>query len=144
MMMRIATVAFLLALAAPTARAETVVAAVRGFRNDKGKALVALFAGKKGFPDRPLRAARRLEVPIVRGEARAVFARVPPGTYAISVLHDEDSDRAMKTGTFGIPKEGYGASRDARGAFGPPSFDDAVFRLRRGRRVTARIKLVYH
>jgi uncharacterized protein (DUF2141 family) len=122
----------------------SVVVEMRGFRNASGKALVALFASRDGFPDHPKQAVRRLEVPIHRGTARAVFARVPPGTYAVAVLHDEDGDRAMKTGLFGIPKEGYGASQDARGSFGPPSFGDAAFALRRAKIVTARIAMVYH
>lgn len=117
---------------------------IRGFRSDKGKALVALFASSKGFPDKPSHALRRIEVPIVKHTARAVFPKLPPGTYAVAVLHDEDGDRTMKTGLFGIPKEGYGVSQDARGTFGPPSFGDARFTLRAARIVTARIAMVYH
>ena len=117
---------------------------IRGFRSDKGKALVALFAAKKGFPDKPAHALRRAEVTIQGGTARATFAKLPAGTYAVAVLHDEDGNKSMKTGLFGIPKEGYGASQDARGDFGPPSFGDAKFDIRAGRRVTTRIKLVYH
>lgn len=117
---------------------------IRGFRSDKGKALIAVFATSKGFPNRPAHALRRIEVPIVKRTARAVFPDLPPGTYAVAVLHDEDGDRAMRTGLFGIPKEGYGVSRDARGTFGPPDFDDARFALRAAKIVTARIAMVYH
>jgi len=117
---------------------------IRGFRSDKGKALVALFAAKKGFPDKPAHALRRAEVTIQGGTARATFAKLPAGTYAVAVLHDEDGNRVMKTGLFGMPKEGYGVSRDARGRFGPPDFDDASFRLRAAKMITARIAMVYH
>ncbi len=117
---------------------------MKGFRSDKGKALVALFASKDGFPDKPKKAVRRVEVSIKKGAATTVLMGVRPGTYAVAVLHDEDNDKAMKTGLFGIPKEGYGASQDARGDFGPPSFGDARFDIRAGRRVTTRIKMVYH
>jgi uncharacterized protein (DUF2141 family) len=117
---------------------------IRNFRSDKGKALIALYASPKGFPDKTSHAVRRLEVPIVKRTARAVFPKLPPGTYAVAVLHDEDGNRTMKTGLFGIPKEGYGVSRDARGTFGPPSFSDARFALRAAKVVTARIAMVYH
>jgi uncharacterized protein (DUF2141 family) len=40
----------------------------------------------------------------------------------------------------GIPKEPYAFSRDARGRFGPPSFEDAAFELRDEKAVTT-IKL---
>jgi uncharacterized protein (DUF2141 family) len=142
--MRLVLALVLVAATAAAARAETLVVEMKGFRSDKGKALVALFASKEGFPDHPKKAIRRLEVAIKKGAAFAVLMGVPPGTYAVAVLHDEDGNRAMKTGTFGIPKEGYGASQDARGRFGPPSFGDAKFEIRAGRRVTTRIKMKYH
>ncbi len=141
--MRLALAVVTLAALAGAARAETLVVEMRGFRSDKGKALVALFGSKEGFPDHPKKAARRLQVDIKKGTAVAVLADLPPGTYAVAVLHDEDGDKAMKTGLFGIPKEGYGASQDARGRFGPPSFGDAKFAIRAGRKVTTRIKMTY-
>lgn len=147
--MRVLVLMVGLLVAAGSARAQhttssRVVVEVRGFRSDGGKALVALFATRKGFPDKAAQALRRAEVTIRKGTARAVFERLPPGTYAVSVLHDEDGNRAMKTGLFGIPKEGYGFSRDARGTFGPPGFGDASFALRAAKTITARIAMVYH
>lgn len=141
--MRLALALFILT-AAGTARAETLVVEMKGFRSDKGKALVALFASKDGFPDGARKAVRRVEVEIKNRGAVAVLGDVAPGTYAVAVLHDEDGNKAMKTGVFGIPKEGYGASQDARGNFGPPSFGDAKFAIRPGRKVTTRIKMAYH
>ena len=35
----------------------------------------------------------------------------------------------MDKGALGIPKEGWGASRDAKASFGPPSWDDAQLTL---------------
>jgi uncharacterized protein (DUF2141 family) len=35
----------------------------------------------------------------------------------------------MDTNLLGIPKEGVGASNDARGHFGPPKYEDAKFKL---------------
>ncbi|HWM85832.1 MAG TPA: DUF2141 domain-containing protein, partial [Kofleriaceae bacterium] len=83
-------------------------------------------------------------VSIRKGKARALLRQIPAGTYAVGVLHDEDGDHKMKTGMFGRPKEGYGASRDARGRFGPPRFDDASLTLRPGQSLRAPIKIVYH
>ena len=142
--MRLALALLMVAMAGGAARAETLVIEMKGFRSDKGKALVALFASKEGFPNEPKKAVRRVEVDIKKKAATTVLMGVPPGTYAVAVLHDEDGNKAMKTGLFGIPKEGYGASQDARGNFGPPSFGDAKLDIRPGRRVTTRIKLAYH
>jgi uncharacterized protein (DUF2141 family) len=115
-----------------------------GFRSDRGQALVALYGSAKGFPDLVKHAVRRVEVKIRKGTARAVLRGLPPGTYAVAVLHDEDGDREMKTDFLGRPEEGYGASRDARGKLGPPKFADARLTLGPGQSLTARIRMVYH
>lgn len=117
---------------------------MRNFRNDRGAALVALFPSALGFPDHPDRAIRWVVVPIHKGRARAVIRGVAPGTYAVAVLHDEDGNRKMKTGMFGIPKEGFGTSRDARGHFGPPHFNDARFTLGPHQNATLVIHMIYY
>lgn len=114
-----------------------------GFRNDRGFAAVALFTSSAGFPDKADKAARRIEVAIKGGKASAVVRGLPAGTYAVAVLHDEDRNHKMKTGLMGIPKEGYGASRDARGRFGPPTFDDARLGLRARQSLRTAIKMTY-
>jgi len=147
-LLTLGTLAALLATGRATAAAPrpcAITVDMTGFRSDKGQALVALFTSAKGFPDQPKQAVRRVAVKIRRGgKARAVLRSLPPGTYAVAVLHDEDGDREMKTGFLGRPKEGYGASRDARGKLGPPRFDDARLTLRPGQSLTARISMVYH
>lgn len=126
----------------PAGNAQLVIE-MSGFRNDKGVAAVAVFTSSAGFPDKADKAARRMEVAIKGGKARAVVRGLPAGTYAVAVLHDEDRDHEMKTGLMGIPKEGYGASRDARGRFGPPRFDDARLEVRAGQALRAAIKMTY-
>jgi uncharacterized protein (DUF2141 family) len=125
------------------ARPATIVVEMTGFRNAQGKALVALFDREDGFPDGK-RATKRVAVDIVDGAARASFRKLPAGSYAISVLHDEDGDFEMKTNALGMPKEGYGASNNARRRFGPPEWDAARFELASGRKVVQKIRLIYH
>lgn len=59
--------------------------------------------------------------------ARCEFRGIPAGSYAISVFHDLDGDNALDRKIFGIPAEPYTTSRNARRAFGPPRWRDAVF-----------------
>jgi len=61
------------------------------------------------------------------GKARCEFRGIPAGSYAISAFHDVDSDNELDRKIFGIPSEPYCASRNARRAFGPPRWRDAVF-----------------
>ena len=52
------------------------------------------------------------------------------GKYAISIFHDVNSDGELNTNIFGIPKEPYGFSNNAKGKFGPPSFEKAAFEVK--------------
>jgi len=47
--------------------------------------------------------------------------------YAVSVFHDENYNGKLDTNLLGIPREGVGASNDARGNFRPPKFGAAAF-----------------
>lgn len=121
-----------------------VVVEAEGFRSARGDALYALFRTGTGFPREPLEAERRLLGTIAQDHSRVVFEDVEPGEFAISVLHDEDQDRELKKGMLGIPREGIGFSRDARGRMGPPKFKDAKLTLTEGQSVTVRIHMTYY
>ena len=60
-------------------------------------------------------------------EARCDFEAIPLGTYALAVIHDENSNGKLGTNWLGIPTEGYGFSNDAKAMLGKPSFADASF-----------------
>ena len=60
-------------------------------------------------------------------ETIVVFENLKKGKYVIKAFHDINSNRKLDTGTFGIPKEPYGFSNDARGRFGPPDLEDQLF-----------------
>jgi uncharacterized protein (DUF2141 family) len=98
-------------------------------RDDAGRVQCLLFASDAAdaFPRVRARAYAASAARISGRTARCVFSDVPPGRYAVSVHHDSDADGAVDTGLFGIPTEGLGASNDARGSFGPPSFEAAAF-----------------
>lgn len=64
-------------------------------------------------------------------EAGSVTYRyeVAPGTYAIGIFHDVNLNNRLDNYFFGVPKEQYGFSNDARGFMGPPSFEAAAFEV---------------
>lgn len=50
--------------------------------------------------------------------------------YVVKVLHDEDGDGEMDFKFFPPgPSEGIGVSRNARGLFGPPDYEDVRFKV---------------
>ena len=52
---------------------------------------------------------------------------VVPGTYAVGIFHDANLNNLLDNYFFGVPREQYGFSNNARGFMGPPSFNDAAF-----------------
>lgn len=55
---------------------------------------------------------------------------LPPGTYAIGIFHDVNLNNKMDNNLFGIPREQFGFSNNARAFFGPPAFEAAAFELK--------------
>lgn len=104
---------------------------VDGLRNDKGVVRCGLYASAVGFRE-PGKEMKGVAAPISGGKATCVFNDVPPGSYAVAVFHAENNETQIETGMFGKPKQGYGFSRDAKGSFGPPSFDAAAYKYAGG------------
>ena len=44
---------------------------------------------------------------------------LPPGTYAIGIFHDANLNNRLDNYFFGVPREQYGFSNNARGFMGP-------------------------
>jgi uncharacterized protein (DUF2141 family) len=95
--------------------------------NNNGVVLVSLFKEGEGFPDNALKAYGKEKAYIVDKTATLIFKSVPPGTYAVAILHDENSNQKMDKNILGLPKEGYGFSNNASAPFGPPSYKKASF-----------------
>lgn len=104
-----------------------------GIRNDKGQVMCALYASREGFPKQSEKAVARVSSAIKGKQAVCEFTGIAPGTYAVSVFHDENSNGKLDTNFIGIPREGVGASNDAKGHMGPPKFDAAKFSFPGGR-----------
>lgn len=113
----------------PTGPAGKIVVQIKNLRNDKGLVRVNLFATAKGFPNDYKVAFKTVSGKIVNQTADITLSGIPHGTYAIGIMHDEDSNGKMKANWLGMPQEGVGASNDAKGSFGPPKFEDATFQL---------------
>jgi uncharacterized protein (DUF2141 family) len=95
---------------------------IDNIKNDSGDILIGLYADGHNFP------RKTTDGKIVKASKDGViveFLDLKPGEYAISVLHDENSNKDMDQSKIGIPKEGFGFSNNAKASFGPPSFDKA-------------------
>jgi uncharacterized protein (DUF2141 family) len=114
----------------------------RGMRNSNGQVMCALYSSPDGFPKKSEKALAHVNSAIADKQAVCEFSGIAPGTYAVSVFHDENSNGKLDTNFMGIPREGVRASNDARGHLGPPKFDAAAFHFSGGR-INLTIKINY-
>lgn len=108
---------------------------IHNVRSAEGKVTVILYGGN---PAEFLAKGKRLDrvrVSAQRGVVTACLQLRAPGTFALAVYHDEDGDGRMTRNFVGLPAEGYGFSRDAAAALGPPSFAEVAFEAKAGSNV---------
>lgn len=130
-MMRLSLLAGMLTSAAAfiVSPAMALDVTVKGLRNTAGDVVVCLWRQKDaGFPNcakgRPW---KTLKAPA--SKPTVTFADVPPGTYAVSMFHDEKRLGRPETTFFGMPKSGIGLANDPtiggknRPTFGRASVD---------------------
>jgi uncharacterized protein (DUF2141 family) len=116
----------LLTAGAAGARATDLDIQIQGLRNTSGTIHLCLSRSPAHFPDcagepgmisRTVRAADAAHIRI---------QNVPPGDYAVSVIHDENGNGRLDK-FVGIPREGFGFSRNPRLRMGPPGFEQCRF-----------------
>ncbi len=126
---------FMLAAGVPASAADVTVV-VTNVRNVKGVVHVDLCRQAEFLKD----CALHTEAKSVVGATTLHFTNVPPGEYAVQATHDENNNKKVDTGLFGIPKEGVGFSNDAPIGFGPPKWKAAVFQLAGDKSVTLKLR----
>jgi uncharacterized protein (DUF2141 family) len=117
-----------------------VVAQISNFENTKGVCRACLFTSEEAFSGggEPFRC---VQARVIAGTVQAEFDNVPPGTYALFVLHDANSNNKMDKNFLGIPKEGYGASRNKLPFAAAPTFKDNRFEVSKNATVRLSIRL---
>ena len=110
-----------LLLLASEAAPSTLEMDIQGLRNARGVVHACLTRDPRHFPDctgDP--EAIRLTVPAATRQIR--FSGFVPGRYAVALVHDENANRKLDTFA-GIPREGFGFSRNPIVRFAAPRFE---------------------
>jgi uncharacterized protein (DUF2141 family) len=149
----------------------SLTAEVTGLKNTNGQVCFSLFNSGEGFPNNPeamvaTQCVSAATTPTKTTESGSLeressetmtesttesptvafsvtFANLELGTYAVSVLHDENGDNQLNTGSFGIPTEGFGFSQNPVIQAGAPEFSEAAVVVA-GPSSTTEIELVYY
>ena len=114
----------LLAASVPAANLEIDVT---GLRDTRGSIHACLTRSPAHFPNCKSDPAALTQT--VPATARTImFRSVPPGRYALAIFHDANANRKLDT-FVGIPREGFGFSRNPIVRFGAPRFDKVSIQL---------------
>lgn len=114
---------------------------ITNFENSKGSCQVCLFNDAASFTGEGGAPYRCVQVPVTGKKVQAVFEGVPAGTYALFVLHDANNNRRMDKNFMGIPREGYGASRNKLPFAAAPTFNDNKFTVQNHSAVRLSVRL---
>ena len=85
----------------------SLMVTIDGVKNKNGQVCLSLFSQSPGFSDRQDRA---VAVRCIRSGdvSRGItFENLDPGSYAVALLHDANSDGKINTGLLGILTEGF-------------------------------------
>lgn len=117
--------------------------AITQLRNQKGQVCVKLFSNGRSFPSGDDQGIAPKCVQITESPLAVTFKDIPLGSYAVSLFHDENGDRAINRNGIGIPLEGFGFSRNPVIRAAPPKFGEAVF-LVAGQSTSIQIQMTYY
>ena len=119
----------------------TVTIKITGMETLTGSVRMSLFNSEESYMKKAYRNASKK----VEGKEVFTFENVPEGTYGASVYHDANENMELDSNFMGIPKEAYCFSNNARGKFGPASFEDCSFAVK-GKSVVQElvVKSAYH
>ena len=119
-----------------------IILEVYGFENLDGDLAIAINNSSEQFISNT-ECYRDTIIDIPSNDITLTIEGIIPGTYAISIFHDEDEDGELDLGFLNIPEEGFGFSNNPPIGFSQPDFNDCKFTIEEAQSLTIPIFLVY-
>jgi len=119
----------------------TVTIEASSFKNMRGTLNCRLFTKATDFPDGE--GIVTIKTAITGPTTSCTFSNVEPGTYAVAVVHDENSNGRIDKNFVGVPNEGYGVSNNKTYALSSPKWDESIFSVGTSENKVLQIKLRY-
>lgn len=106
-----------------------LIVQVENIKEVKGSLMIAIYNHEDHFLSKEMMSDGKI---IKSSNMEFAFKGLSEGTYAISLFHDENNNGKLDANFIGIPSEPYAFSNNAKGMFGPPSFEQCKFEVKGG------------
>jgi len=116
------------ALAQAPAKEYTLTITVEGMDSSEGNLGILIFNGPKGWAEDRQAALKDLIFPAQQG-TQSVKVELPPGKYAVALIHDVNKNHKLDKNWIGMPKEQWGMSNNPHATIKAPPIEKAMFTL---------------
>jgi len=113
---------------------------IPNLKSRKGEIQIGIYNKKDNFP----KVDKQYKVIYVDASdfsGAYTITDLPKGFYAVAAMHDENADKICNKNFLGIPKEGYGFSKNYKPILQAPSFDDCKIELNSN--LSIKIEMIY-
>jgi len=107
---------------------------VSNFEKTIGTLLVSVYNQKDGYLQTGME-IKTLSVKVTKNTETVIFEKLPKGNYAVALYHDKNNDGKCNCNFLGIPKEGFGFSKNIKPVVSAPTFDDCKIELNKDKTI---------
>lgn len=108
-----------------------LVIRITNIQNTTGKPLlVGVYASTDAFPG--YNKSTYNKKTIAKTSEVTISFKLPPGEYAVGLMHDLNENGQIDKNWVGYPTEPFGFSKNFKPVMGPPTFKDCSIDLRKG------------
>jgi uncharacterized protein (DUF2141 family) len=108
----------------------------------QGQLMVALHRSETTFDNENATPFKYSIVKVSSSSTQVVFAGIPAGEYAVSLIHDKNNNKKLDKNLIGIPKEPFGFSNNPKILTGPPRFQECSFNINASDKKALAIKMI--
>lgn len=124
-------------------KAQNIEVTFSGIRSSAGQIRLEVFIDEEGFEkEKGIMIKYFKKLKLVKGEMNVKFD-LPPGTYGLALLDDENNDDKMNYSFIGMPKEGFGFSNYYLSGLFKPKFEVFKFTVVKGQNQKILMKIRY-
>lgn len=123
---------------------QTLLVEISGIRNREGLIRLAFFVSEAGFrAEKPVFERMLSKTPVQNGNLVVSLDSIPPGTYGIALLDDENKNGKLDYRLI-LPKEGVGFSNYKHHGIKRPVLSDFSFLVKKNVTLRIPIRLTYY